>query len=239
MSKVALVFSGLPRFLHKCSENIVKNIIEPNDADVFIHTYDDKITSFGKHRDMYNTARPTYDFNLDEELIRLYSPKQLLIESTNSYTVDSNYMEPSTLPISIANVQYMFNSFNKSIGLIKKYSETTGIKYDVIIRCRFDAVTKNKILIKNNHNTLNCVMMRHHGIDSYVSDQFFYGDSDTMYSLSDIIFNIRPIYERIGIYNPEIILTEYIKSNKILINPVLTLDDIFIMNYPGSWTQNL
>ena len=77
--RVALCISGQPRMAHYTYPLIKANIIDPNNADVFIHMHFDPQSTYieKSHLDSGQCyIAPT----LADELVELYAPKACLIE---------------------------------------------------------------------------------------------------------------------------------------------------------------
>ena len=88
--KIAICFSGEPRFVNECFPLIKKNIIDVNDnIDFFIHTwfsddivdkklYTNSISSFGES---------TIKKDVIEDINRLYNPKSIMLKPLLNSTV--------------------------------------------------------------------------------------------------------------------------------------------------------
>lgn len=103
-------------------KNHMSNIIEENNADVFIHTWSS---------------------HMHDDLIKDFNPKYCIAEPQIDFTEEAN---------KISNNPSMFGHFQrhhvlsrwystkKSIELKKKYEEETGVNYDYVILTRFDCI---------------------------------------------------------------------------------------------------
>jgi hypothetical protein len=66
--KIALLISGLPRWVEKGFENINRTLVQPNNPDIFIHTWND------------------LDGTLNYPINELYKPKVLKSENQKKWT---------------------------------------------------------------------------------------------------------------------------------------------------------
>lgn len=79
MTRVALCLSGQPRNAIETFSAIYKYIIEPNNADVFIHmNYNPNIKYITKSH--IDNGKCLYEENIGEKVIELYKPKRYLVE---------------------------------------------------------------------------------------------------------------------------------------------------------------
>jgi hypothetical protein len=221
--KVAICLSGQTRNWKSSYQSIKNQIIEKYNADVFIHTWD----VFGKmipHHYIKN-----YNDNFDEinyEFIKNYKPKKIQIDWPKYDTFKQKINESR-----FYNTLMMWYSIDKSNQLRKEYEFENNIKYDIIIRCRFDLffenfvindVNKNTIYLPPNENIDNPFtiemkkMLLEMGTKYMPNDQLAYGVPDVMEyycSVYDILNN--NIYEYI--HHPEGLLTQHLweKNNKI------------------------
>lgn len=202
--KVALCFSGMPRFWKETYNNFKKYIVDRYDTDVYIHSWETNEYSYGKHIHSYHN-----DFFDKNDMLEKYYPKKYLFENPESLSIDYSYTEPNMLPISIKNVQSMYYSIKKCNDLIEDV-------YDVVIRARFDLMIKCEIdIIRYDLTKINTVRMNHFGIFPYSSDIFFFSDMKNMKSICNLYDDIQIICDSV-VYNPEIMLTEYIRMKNIL-----------------------
>lgn len=165
--KTALLLTGQPRFVKENYFNIDKNLIKPNNSDVFIHMwndkYDDKPFRYGEG--WKNERLPQNALKL---IIDLYNPtcikaepqkefQKLKIDFSNS--LKNNYAAGSENPeiaeYYILATQSMWYSIKEAFKLVPLE------KYDSIILTRFDIGIPS--LIKTNDYDMN--MMWHQSIN--------------------------------------------------------------------------
>lgn len=137
--KTAICFYGQPRFLKLCFDKYFSKVINHYNPDIFVHTWfsEDKI---GTHYPTGSTVNQT--INLDELLIRndtiteiqeLYKPTRMKYEW---YDEEIMKLESSSVIC-----QYYSQKMVKDIK--KAYEIENNMKYDLIIRTRFDCVSSN------------------------------------------------------------------------------------------------
>ena len=165
--KLALCFSGQPRFVNECSDLILSNVIGDYNVDVFAHLwFDDALQSQpykhggdGKWKDQRIPRTAIDDF------INTYNPKDILVEpskffgdpdldkdfdlSQKKYWPGSIDNEPNYQERQINNTLSYFYSLCESNKLRKLYEYENKIKYDYVIRCRTDSQVNQKITYEN------------------------------------------------------------------------------------------
>ena len=85
--KVALCFSGQPRFVNECSDLIINNAIQNYDIDVFAHLwYDDDLKNKPyKHGGDGGWEKQRISNNAVDDFIKLYNPKDILVEPSKFF----------------------------------------------------------------------------------------------------------------------------------------------------------
>jgi len=128
MAKVALCISGLPRNVEKGFDNIKTNLIDPNNPDIFIHTWLDK------------------DESLRNRIIELYDPTNFYYEPQKVFSNDK--LELDRMMVSHGRgysrenfTTMLYSSWysNQEANKLKEeYRLKNNIIYDYVIRARFD-----------------------------------------------------------------------------------------------------
>lgn len=150
--KVALCLSGQPRFLEKAYPFIQNCLIEPNNADVFFHTWFDnslvgKRFVSNKNGIPMEDAGGSFDARTPELLQKLYNPKSFEIStplslSDSNLPVDCILSTHATTYTRSEFVSMLYSSWfsiQRSNNLKELYRLQNGIHYDFVIRARFDA----------------------------------------------------------------------------------------------------
>lgn len=140
--KVAVLLPGQIRNSKECTQSIIKNIVEPYSADVFIHTWN-PIDKIKDHRGKYIPNDASI-----EELKEQYKPRDIVVEDFDTVSAGVQFA-PIKLykpyPVvsydgchawesKIENLFYMWYKTKKVFDIM----EATGEKYDLVIKIRFD-----------------------------------------------------------------------------------------------------
>ena len=182
--KIALCFSGQPRYLKEGYPQIYKNLLEKYSPDVFVHTWWND-SMIGKKMDLPHALSYNRTYYWKEDTIDIikefYSPKVLLPEKQiefNTYTnVDYQLSRPS-------HVHSMFYSLEESNKLKIEYEKENNFIYDAVIRCRFDTIfpTFDIDFYNINLEYINCFV-----IDGRApNDQFAISTSENMNKYSTV-----------------------------------------------------
>jgi hypothetical protein len=113
---------------------------------------------------------------------------------------------------------------NKVYNLANIYGLKNNIKYDIIIRIRPDVIYDNSLstqLIKESLNSNNTIYMpNHHGkyieVTKYISDQFFFGNTESMKKIMTIYENIDEILKEDFPYTGEGFIDRQINYDNII-----------------------
>lgn len=207
--KIAICFSGEPRFVDKCHDMIKRNIIDPNNiVDVFVHTwYDNSIINKKLYTDAVSSfANSTIDLGVTDKIVDLYKPKKIIIDSPRHFSnsridfdgsldkyfagyKNSVHSKQEYRDIRISNIYSMWYSIMKSIELKKEYELENDFKYDIVIKCRFDLIVRSPIYFGNyNNEKLNYQELGQP--DGMVSDWINFSNSSNMDVYSTIFNNI-------------------------------------------------
>tara|TARA_R110000824_G_scaffold33410_8_gene106977 strand:+ start:2994 stop:3647 length:654 start_codon:yes stop_codon:yes gene_type:complete len=113
--KVAVLLSGHAREWRSCWNSLNQNLIEPNNADVFIHSYESDDS---------------------KELVEILRPKKFVFEKQNEVEVNEslyNINMPDNLKYIINPISsvYMFRKIKLCFDLLEE-------NYDAVIKTRFD-----------------------------------------------------------------------------------------------------
>ncbi len=202
--RVAVCLSGQPRCYRESFPFIYKHIIEPNNADVFFHTWFDKSDRYMEKIHMDRGACEANE-NTVEELLALYKPKDFLVEKQREFykpnieVNDSrlkrvmttnkhrNWNEQQTKKHIIKQHLSMLYSIYKSNELKENYANHQGIVYDFVIRLRFDCIPLAPIhLSRFDPNLLYYQDLGHP--DELVSDWINFGSNLIMNVYSTTFF---------------------------------------------------
>jgi len=141
--KTAVLISGQIRNARECYPSLYEKIIRPYGADVFIDTWLPHNNTLD-HRNQYIPNDMTVD-----ELFDTYRPKLATFEDfdtsrlvqalgkmniENRQAFDGSWAHETI----IANIFYMYYKVWRCFDLMKNYESLNDIKYDCVIRMRFD-----------------------------------------------------------------------------------------------------
>lgn len=195
--KIALCFSGQPRFVKDCSDLILKNVIQNYDVDVFAHLWFDeelqtKPYKYGGNGDWKNQRIPNTaidDFN------EIYKPVKSLIEPSKSFgdlDLDEDFelsekkywsggikKEPDYQRRQINNSLSYFYSLSEVNRLRKLYEYENKIKYDYVLRCRTDSQVSQPIEYSAfETQAVHCTSLMQQ--PPFINDWFNFGGPEAM-----------------------------------------------------------
>jgi hypothetical protein len=240
VKKIALYLSGQPRNAVLTAERIKKTIINNNDVDVFLHCwYDENDLSFHKrcpgHWD--RKAEP----NIKERLIEIYKPKSFLFEKPKNWTNNNMIVSEENIKKCydyglkdlngidffgkhIVNACHSQWYSNMMANLLKEqYAIENGIKYDYVVKLRYDVSPSVGI----NFEDLNDKLFYYQNLNqplNMTSDWFALGSNETMNIWSNLYFQIEKLYREVmseeGIWCNELLSRNHLKNNKITATPI-------------------
>lgn len=202
--KVALCFSGLPRFLRETYPYWKKCLIDPYAPDVFVHTWDTSTFATNTVQSLY---RPT--------VLKTENPQQW---DTSLYT-DRIWPHRTTPSTQIS----QYEGIKRVLALREDYEKSHAFAYDIVIRARFDWYLESVDLEKNNfinvaHTpTLNGHRFLFDGMEHIgISDQFAYGSSENMTIYSQLVDNLPILYKNYKIdFCGELFLKSHLLYHKL------------------------
>jgi hypothetical protein len=231
--KIAICFSGQPRFVSECYQGIKCNLIEANKdhhIDIFVHTwfseemsekilYHNEFSSFSGEAKIKKTAV--------EEIEELYNPLYLLVEPPVDFLPIVDYGGSFARQIEASHkmgvdkseyIKMRLNSHYSSLysimqaNLLKKNHELRhGFAYDWVIKLRFDNIIKSGIYLSN----LDSNFLYHQEMgkgESEISDWINFSNSKNMDSYSSAFATIENLADssnkKYGWFSPESILKE-------------------------------
>lgn len=144
--KIAILLFGHLRDFEICADSIKDNVIQDNECDVFIHTWDEsevKTVSWHQQR----TKMKSIDSSIMDTIKKKYNPKKFYIEHQDVYPkeriIESPYI--NGLRSSTAGIYWMFYSMKKANEMRKQYQKESGTEYDIVLVTRPDVRFLNKL----------------------------------------------------------------------------------------------
>lgn len=211
--RIAVCLSGKPRNYKHTFKSFQKHIIEPLSPDIFIFT------------DVEG------DFSM-------YSPLKIGIDYEDkfqNFDMSGWRVGPGTRPSNLVNQFYKMNACN---NLKIKHEQDNSFKYDLVIRCRFDAffnesfsseqleLAKNKILVPWGWNW--------ESVSPYaITDIFGMGNSESMNIYSNIYTKLNE-YKHECILHPESLVGYNLMKNNIQTE---TFQITFQFQYPEEFME--
>ena len=199
--KVAVCLSGQLRTFDKTYNSIIENLVKPNNADVFIHSWDETNISTGIDKSRIYACNTN---NIDK-VLTYFNPQKYVfdkpmdfIEYNDLHVSDGwidtimkmhNMSREDAKQHCIRNTCSMFYSIYKCNELKNTYANENNFEYDYIIRCRFDLKIKKPIYISQFSNN----KLYYHNLnqqDNMVSDWFNISNNNNMNIYSDVFKNI-------------------------------------------------
>lgn len=165
-AKVALCISGQPRKALDTFPLIKKNIIDTNNADVFIHMHYDTENLYMEKSNAEN-GEFILEKGIDQKLIELYCPVRYLIEKPRDFkkpnhlvpeprlrsfqkmNSNMNWTEEQHVKHIVKQMTSMYYSIYKCNELKELYANENGIVYDYVIRLRFDFLPESPLVVSD------------------------------------------------------------------------------------------
>lgn len=204
--KVAILLSGQLREVELGYSYIYKNLMEGYDCDVFIHSWYDKGDQGKKFSKWWGS---TFDSKSKDLVLDLYKPKSYIFENQKVFDrknydasqFEGDYRVDATLS--------MFYSIKKCNDIKNVYSSENNIKYDVVVRVRFDFAIFNKIIYED-HDFINNIFFKddcNHEKGVCMNDHFAFGSEENMNIYCNTFDVIDELYNEYNTpFNPETFL---------------------------------
>ena len=189
--KVAVCFSGLPRFISECFPYWRKCLLEPYDCDVFVHTWQ---------------SHTVQDYLTQQYVSHAYQPVRFHMQPVPEFDVSSYTDRVWPHRISPHAQFSQFEGIKRSQALRQTQERVRGAAYDLVVRARFDWYL-DKVDLEQNP----CVnVARTPTLDGHkftydqiplvgINDQFAYGYSDVMDVYAQVVNNIPNLYHAHGV----------------------------------------
>lgn len=174
--KIAICFSGQPRFVKECFPNIEKYLLDQNkhhQIDFFSHTWFSKEIC---NKSLYPNEFSSFSGgaiipeNSIDSIISLYSPKKNLVDDPISFKPNKEVYDDflkfsitssSNFGMPLEEFQFkktdglysMMYSLMRSITSKKTYELENNIKYDFVVKMRFDNILTEPIFFDHFENS--------------------------------------------------------------------------------------
>jgi len=213
---VAICFSGTSRDPDK-GLNSLSSIFPNDNVKVFGHT----CPNLNNEKD-YTNSNLDVNRGSNFELLERFNFETLLVEDYKSKKIHFqkmydffNFKIHDAPPRTDLGIISMFYSIYKSNYLKRKYELSNNMKFDKVVRIRFDSNFENKNL---DLKTIVGDLSIPSGNDwcGGINDQFAIGSSESMDVYCDL-YNCFSMIKHVP-YHPESMLGEYLKIRSIEIN---------------------
>jgi len=206
--KVAISFFGQPRFYKKAFPQW-ETIINKLNADVFIHTWWGKdmvgeLYPCAPHAGLQEGDKLIHK-DIINDLKKLYNPKSIKWNSYKTFKLP-DWVKPNTLD---EHATFQFYTQYRSKELVKE----SGIKYDVVIRTRIDAIIDFELPLNVSPNIIY-VGAPSGQIDA-PNDNLTISDLNTFFKLSDTYLNLKKFSSNVEEYAMEKYLGQQLKQENI------------------------
>jgi hypothetical protein len=229
--KIALCLSGQPRFFEKGYGFFKNNLIDHYNPDIFFHTW------FGE--DSIGQPHPgsacnvgmvgNIQANTDTKLIELYKPKKHIIERQRY----PNNLGRDFLSEGESVLSCMFYSIQRANELKTDYEKEMGVKYDCVVRARFDLALFDKIEFeKHNLNVINSSDVLNAIPPKPICDYLWFSNSENMNRTCNVYDSLKKYFceQEMKSNSGENILTHHCNINRIAFNDSHHISMLLIRN---------
>lgn len=198
--KIALCFSGQPRFIEQVAPSILENVIGDHDVDVFAHLWFDETLQTKPYK--YGGTGKWKDQRISPDAIEkfkeIYKPKSILVENSKKFldsNLSGNYLaslkrykwgsidnpdEPNFEVRDVNNIISYYYSLMKVCTLKKEYEHENDFKYDYVLKIRTDSIVHNKIQYEGFPKDIIFFSGNQNQPDGMINDWFNFGGSKVM-----------------------------------------------------------
>lgn len=153
--KTAVLLYGFLRTYKQTSESLIKNVLEVNDADLFICCYDNTgLSSVSSQQDIndYKRKQATIDDQLgdfinEKDLYSVYGHylKDAIIKKYDPEYYKNACKDCFAIDVPLFRFFSLYDNISKSCGLLNKYVKQKHKKYDAVVLVRPDLNFYSKI----------------------------------------------------------------------------------------------
>ena len=138
--KIAFLISGKPRFVQTGFKYFNQNFLSKfNNVDVFAHAWYNPETLEQQRASVDWKGVVSADDEKSDQLIQqLYRPKKSIIEPQINFSLPRHYEFDASHTQSHQVHYSMFYGIKKAFELMEMYEKEENIKYDLIVRSRYD-----------------------------------------------------------------------------------------------------
>ena len=212
--KVAILFSGQPRFYDRLSYvQHKKRLLDVYDCDVFCHFWWSLTGGEYQTAPWSGLGALPMERDVDVKISELYRPKAMLHEPPPPESIVSAEYPATCTSDTPYNLHSMYLSMKKSYELMAEYATLHGVTYDVVIRTRYDNVFTSfpdlKLLAKDKMYFVHrCEEVR----PVITNECVIFVGVAWVKEFMHIYDKIRDIYVKTGYLNDEMNVHTYMKT---------------------------
>lgn len=226
--KIALCLFGEPRDIHRSYNDIINNIIAPNNIeDIFIHAWHtSENIGLPYNPDLNRITKELVikiyvNKNTPQEIINTYNPKSIRIDKHLNFQTKTFSKPDFACEIVIPATQSMLCSINRCWNLLEEYEAACGTQYDAVVFTRPDIILKSPIDLSRfdlNQFTCNTECSHSGGVNYWMG----LGNRQVMKHYAQLFHNMKLVFDTGIKFIPEIVVGRWIEDfGKIKLNPIL------------------
>lgn len=219
MSRVAVCISGQPRSVEQGFEFINKHVIQPNQADVFIHTWQPTATEAFINPVNGSEVGDAVGADITNTILDLYKPHGCIFDVQFPFD-EKDYNDRAYPGMKAEWMLSMWYSVYMANWLKCNAEDDFGPKYDAVFRMRFDWALKNHLDVQFVDPNVIVVPndCPHAG---GINDQFAVGSSKNMDIYSSVYDHIEEYYREDGQpFCNEILLGHHLQKQGVGVLPI-------------------
>lgn len=186
--RIAALLSGMPRYVDK-GQILMKDFFKGHEVDYFVHGWFDPEKT-EEQKSWHNFSR-TIDKEIPEKITKHYNPKLMILEPQRKFEIKKDYKYNTGWPQPYFICYSHFYSCKMVNELRKKYERDNNVKYDMVVRMRFDMYIGCKIDwdgydLNNLYLPDNCNVWTELYDDVQFNDMFAFSKPENM----DVYFSV-------------------------------------------------
>jgi hypothetical protein len=220
--KIAVLLSGKPRQLD-LNKELMKDFFKGHEVDYFCHAWFNK-TNNTNEKSWQDSFK--IDSEIPEKILDIYKPKNWLIETQRLFELSRNYNYNTGHPQPFFIVFSHFYSLKTANLLRLAYEKETGVKYDLVVKLRYDLFIGNKIKwetydLNNLYLIDNCNVWTDFHDDVSFNDAFAFSSPENMTTYCNVFDDMDKNYMENQLrFSCESFLSYHLISNNVNVVPL-------------------
>lgn len=230
--KAAICISGhLRDGDNLCYPELKRHILDKHDCDIFISSWKEN----GNMLYSYGADIPYIDEDVRDRILERYKPVKYVFSDSNSEWITPLKEEWAGVVLECKTHVFQFSvQFKKIMDcdvLRREYQKETGVKYDVVLRIRFDIEPTCDILTETESRIKEKKLLCKNGHQG-VKDQVFWGEEEIMARAADCFLHFSKYVSKPkpSQFNSEQIFRDYLLGENM---PKDEVDFKFQQTKPG------